>query len=93
MLKTVGEGEVFVNAYGGIIRKTLKEGEKMIVDNYQLVAFSSKISYRVTKHSSLKTTLLGGEALLIELIGAGEVYIQTKNIMEFARALTPYLPT
>ena len=92
MLKTIGEGTVFVNGYGGIIRKTLKNGEKMLVDNYQLVAFSSKISYRITKHGSLKSTLLGGEALLIELIGPGEVYIQTKSIMEFARALTPYLP-
>ena len=64
----------------------------MIVDNYQLVALSSTADYRVTKHGSLKTTLFGGDALVIEIVGPGKVYIQTKNIMEFTRALIPFLP-
>jgi len=92
MLKTVGTGDMFVNAWGGIIQKELKDGEKMILDNYQLVALTSTASYRVTKHGSFKTTLLGGEALVIEIIGPGTVYIQTKNIMEFVRAIIPFLP-
>jgi uncharacterized protein (TIGR00266 family) len=92
MLKTVGSGEMFVNAWGGIISKELKDGEKMILDNYQLVAMSTSASYKVTRHGGFKTTLFGGEALVIEIIGPGKVYIQTKNIMEFARALIPFLP-
>jgi len=92
MLKTVGNGQMFVNAWGGILKKELESGEKMIVDNYQLVALSSTADYRVTKHGSLKTTLFGGDALVIEIIGPGTVYIQTKNIMEFTRALLPFLP-
>ena len=87
MLKTVGSGDMFVNAWGGIIKKELQSGEKMILDNYQLVALSATADYRVTKHGSLKTTLFGGDALVIEIIGPGTVYLQTKNIMEFARAL------
>ena len=92
MLKTVGSGDMFVNAWGGIIKKELASGEKMIFDNYQLVALSATANYRVTKHGSLKTTLFGGDALVIEIIGPGTVYLQTKNIMEFARALIPFLP-
>ena len=92
MLKTVGTGKIFVNAWGGIIEKKLQSGEKMILDNYQLVALSSTAGYRVTKHGSLKTTLFGGEALVIEIIGPGKVFIQTKNIMEFVRAIVPFLP-
>ena len=92
MLKTVGSGEMFVNAWGGIIKKDLESGQKMIVDNYQLVALSSSAEYRVTKHGSLKTTLFGGEALVIEITGPGTVYLQTKNIMEFTRAIIPFLP-
>jgi len=92
MLKTVGTGDMFVNAWGGIIKKELKDGEKMILDNYQLVALSSRASYRVTKHGGFKTTLFGGEALVIEIVGPGTVYIQTKNIMEFVRAIIPFLP-
>ena len=92
MLKTVGSGEIFVNAWGGIISHTLQAGEKMIVDNYQLVALSSTAGYNVTRHGSLKTTLFGGEALVIEITGPGTVYIQTKNVMEFVRSIIPFLP-
>jgi len=92
MLKTVGAGQMFVNAWGGILKKELQSGEKMILDNYQLVALSTTADYRVTKHGSLKTTLFGGDALVIEIVGPGTVYLQTKNIMEFARSLVPFLP-
>ena len=92
MLKTVGIGKMFVNAWGGILKKELQSGEKMYLDNYQLVALSSTAEYRITKHGSLKTTLFGGEALVIEIMGPGTVYMQTKNIMEFVRALIPFLP-
>ena len=92
MLKTVGTGKMFVNAWGGILKKDLRPAEKMYLDNYQLVALSSTAEYRVTKHGNLKTTLFGGEALVLEIVGPGTVYIQTKNIMEFVRALVPFLP-
>ena len=92
MLKTVGAGEMFVNAWGGIIKKQLGVGEKMILDNYQLVALSSTAEYRVTKHGNFKTTLFGGEALVIEIVGPGTIFFQTKNIMEFVRAIIPFLP-
>jgi uncharacterized protein (AIM24 family) len=83
---------MFVNGWGGIISKKLEPEEKMILDNYQLVALSSSAQYRVSKHGSLKTSLFGGEALVIEITGPGTVYMQTKNFMEFVRAIIPYLP-
>lgn len=92
MLKTIGTGKMFVNAWGGIIKRELGSGETMILDNYQLVALSATADYRVTKHGNFKTTLFGGEALVIEIAGPGTVYLQTKNLMEFARALVPFLP-
>ena len=92
MLKTIGTGDMFVNAWGGIIKKEIKEGEKMILDNYQLVAMTSSASYNVTRHGGFKTTLFGGETLVIEITGHGTVYIQTKNIMEFVRAIIPFFP-
>ena len=92
MLKTMGTGDMFVNAWGGIVSKKLGVGEKMILDNYQLVALSSTAQYRVTKHGSYKTSLFGGEALVMEIVGPGTVYMQTKNFMEFVRAIIPFLP-
>jgi uncharacterized protein (TIGR00266 family) len=40
MLKANGVGDLFVNAYGGIIQKDLQHNEKMILDNHHLVALS-----------------------------------------------------
>lgn len=92
MLKTIGTGEMFVNGWGGIIKTQLVAGEKMILDNYQLVALSSTAEYKVRKHGSLKTTIFGGEALVMEITGPGTVYFQTKNVMEFVRSIIPFLP-
>lgn len=83
MIKVSGNGMLFINTFGAIDKHTLKAGEKMIVDNFHLVAFSDTCPYRVTKFGGLKETLLGGEGLVTEITGPGDVYIQTKNLKEF----------
>lgn len=82
MLKAIGSGDLFVNAYGGIIQKQLENGEKIVLDNYHLVAMSVDANYKVMKLGGLKTTLLGGEGLVTEITGPGTVFIQTKNLKE-----------
>jgi uncharacterized protein (TIGR00266 family) len=82
MLKATGTGKVFCNAYGGIIQKQLAPGEKMVLDNYHLVALSLDSEYKVTKFGGLKSTILGGEGLVTEIIGPATVYFQTKNLKE-----------
>jgi len=52
-------------------------------DNYHLVAFDDTCKYDVKKFGGLKSTILGGEGLVTEIKGPGEVYIQTKNLREF----------
>lgn len=83
MLKATGQGDLFLNAYGGIIHKQLAAGEKIMIDNYHLVALSDQATYRVTKVGGMKTTILGGEGLATEVTGPGSIYFQTKNIREF----------
>ncbi|HXV46409.1 MAG TPA: TIGR00266 family protein [Nitrososphaera sp.] len=83
MLKATGQGDLFLNAYGGIIHKQLAADEKMTIDNYHLVALSDEATYRVTKVGGMKTTVLGGEGLATEVTGPGSLYFQTKNIREF----------
>lgn len=83
MLKATGNGDLFLNAYGGIIEKKLEMGEMLLLDNYHLVALSEAAVYRVTKVGGMKTTMLGGEGLATEISGPGTVYFQTKNIREF----------
>jgi uncharacterized protein (TIGR00266 family) len=83
MLKATGQGDLFLNAYGGIIHKQLAAGEKLMIDNYHLVALSDQATYRVIKVGGMKTTILGGEGLATEVTGPGSLYFQTKNIREF----------
>lgn len=87
MLKANGDGDLFVNAFGGIIQKDLQNNEKMILDNHHLVALSENSKYRIMEFGGLKTTVLGGEGLVTEITGPGSVFFQTKNIQGFVNYL------
>ena len=84
MIKVSGNGLLFINTFGAIDKHTLGAGERLIVDNHHLVAFSDTCQYKVTKFGGLKETILGGEGFVTEITGPGEIYIQTKNIRELA---------
>lgn len=83
MIRVKGNGTLFMNTFGAIDKHTLKPGQTLIVDNFHLVAFSDTCSYKVTKFGGLKETILGGEGLVTQINGPGDVYIQTKNLKEF----------
>jgi len=83
MIRATGAGDLFINTFGAIDRHQLEAGQTLIVDNFHLVGFSDSCSYKVTRFGGLKETLLGGEGLVTQITGPGEVYIQTKNLREF----------
>jgi uncharacterized protein (TIGR00266 family) len=83
MIRATGDGQLFINTFGDIDTHKLAAGQTLIVDNFHLVAFSETCSYKVTKFGGLKETILGGEGLVTEITGPGDVHIQTKNIKEF----------
>lgn len=87
MIKVKGNGALFINTFGAIDKHTLAPGQTMIVDNFHLVAFSDTCSYKVTKFGGLKETILGGEGLVTQITGPGDIYIQTKNVREFVEWL------
>jgi uncharacterized protein (TIGR00266 family) len=87
MIKATGEGKLFINTFGAIDKHILESGKTLIVDNFHLVAFSDTCDYKVRKFGGLKSTILGGEGLVTEISGPGEVYIQTKNLNEFVEWL------
>jgi len=91
MIKTLGEGDVFINTFGAIDKHELKPGETLVVDNFHLAALSTTCEYKVRMFGGLKSTLLGGEGLVTDVTGPGEVYIQTKNPLEFVNWLWKYL--
>ncbi len=87
MLRVTGNGTMFINTFGAIDKHALAPNETLIVDNFHLVAFSDSCSYKVTKFGGLKETLLGGEGLVTQITGPGDVLIQTKNLQEFVEWL------
>jgi uncharacterized protein (TIGR00266 family) len=87
MIKTSGQGDLFINTFGAIDQHSLAAGETFVVDNFHLVAFSDTCQYKVTKFGGLKSTILGGEGLVTSITGPGEVYLQTKNLSEFGEWL------
>ncbi len=84
MIKVSGSGLIFINTFGAIDKHTLSAGERLIVDNHHLVAFSDTCQYKVTKFGGFKETILGGEGFVTDITGPGEIYLQTKNIRELA---------
>ncbi|MGB9842413.1 MAG: TIGR00266 family protein [Candidatus Bathyarchaeales archaeon] len=83
MIRATGTGDLFINTFGAIDKHQLAAGQTLIVDNFHLVGFSDSCNYKVTRFGGLKETLLGGEGLVTQITGPGEVYIQTKNLREF----------
>ena len=83
MVKTSGDGDLFINTFGAIDRHELAAGEQLIVDNFHLVAFSDTCEYEVRKFGNWKETILSGEGFVTHIEGPGEVFVQTKNLREF----------
>ncbi len=78
MQRLTGDGVVFLNAGGTIIKKQLAEGEMIKIDTGCLVAMSETVDYDVALQNDIKNGLLGGEGLfLATLRGPGEVWLQS----------------
>ena len=78
MQRLTGDGIVFLNAGGTIIKKTLGPGEMIKLDTGCLVAMSETVDYDVALQNNIKNGLLGGEGLfLATLTGPGEVWMQS----------------
>ena len=60
MQRLTGDGIVFLNAGGTIIKKTLQAGEMLKIDTGCLVAMSETVDYDVAFQTDIKSGFLGG---------------------------------
>jgi len=90
-LHATGHGPVLMNAFGSI--QTLDLDGELVVDTGHLVAFTSGLSYRVSKASSgwIKS-FLSGEGFVLHISGRGRLYIQSRNPTAYGRAVGSALP-
>jgi uncharacterized protein (TIGR00266 family) len=92
MLEASGSGKVVVTSYGAIYEKMLNPGEKYIVDTSHLVAFDANMNVNPRSVGGLKSTLLSGEGLVVEMTGPGKVYIQTRSPQALIQWIIPQVP-
>jgi uncharacterized protein (TIGR00266 family) len=93
MLKCTGTGDLVVSSYGAIQAVDLQAGQSYVVDTGHMVGWEESVTYEVKKAGSWKSTVFGGEGLVVRLTGPGRVYVQTRSPSNFVDWLVPKLPT
>jgi uncharacterized protein (TIGR00266 family) len=92
MLKCAGQGTLIVSSYGAIHKVNVPAGQSYVVDTGHIVAFPTGMTYNVRKVAGWKSTILGGEGLVCEFQGPGEIYLQTRSQQAFLSWLLPQIP-
>lgn len=92
LLKVTGSGSLFLSSYGAIHEINVGQGERYMVDTSHIVAFEDGMGYEVRRAGNWKSTIFGGEGLVVELTGPGKAYIQTRSPQAFIDWLVPKLP-
>jgi uncharacterized protein (TIGR00266 family) len=93
MLKCTGTGDLVVSSYGAVHAIDLASGQSYTVDTGHMVGWEEGVGYEVKKVGNWKSTMLGGEGLVVNLTGPGRVYIQTRSPSDFIDWIVPKLPT
>ncbi len=90
LLQCSGQGDVFVNSYGGITEVAVDGA--FVVDTGHIVAFDGALDFRVRSIGGAKSFFFSGEGLVCEFQGRGTVYIQSRNLKALVSWVTPLLP-
>jgi uncharacterized protein (TIGR00266 family) len=76
--RLTGSGLAFVHAGGTILKRELKQGERLRVDTGCLVAFEPSVDYDIQMIGGFKNALFGGEGLFTATLqGPGTVFLQS----------------
>lgn len=93
MLKVHGTGTLIISSYGAIEEITLGPGERYTFDTGHLVTFSEGMDFKVRKVAGWKSTIFGGEGLVVDLTGPGKATLQTRSEDALLSWLIPKLPS
>jgi uncharacterized protein (TIGR00266 family) len=91
LLQASGTGPIAFNAFGAM--KAIDVDGEFIVDTGHVVAFEDGLKFKVTRFGGgWKAFIFGGEGLVCRFSGKGRLWIQTRNPVEFGRAVASHLP-
>jgi uncharacterized protein (TIGR00266 family) len=94
VLMVQGRGLLLVSSFGAIHRKTLRPGERYVVDTGHLVAWEGTTQYTLRKAAAgFFRSMMSGEGIVAEFTGPGELLIQTRNLAALAGLLRPFFPS
>lgn len=89
IMKTTGSGKLLISGFGDILEIELTNDE-LIIDNQHVLAWDTTIDYNIEMASGalgFKTQ----EGIVDHFKGSGKIFIQTRNIENFATTLPKYL--
>lgn len=93
VLHLKGQGHFAVSAFGAIMELPVLPGQKIVVDNGHLVAWSGDTNYKIVKAGTgWVSSVTSGEGLGCEFTGPGRVWIQTRNPRAFGQWIRKYVP-
>ncbi len=91
--KVSGYGTAWIELSGEVIVKDLQPGETLRVHPGHVGAFTSGVSFQITRVPGIKNMIFGGDGLfLAALTGPGRVWLQTLPIARLAHQLLEYAP-
>lgn len=84
-------GQVVVGAFGGL--QMIHCDGNMVIDTGHLVAWDATLQYSIGKSSSgWIGSFLSGEGLVCHFTGQGRIWMQSRNPLEYGRAIGSMLP-
>ncbi len=93
VVRMSGQGTVVLGSYGAIENHELPAGAGFTLDSGHLVAYEEGIQVttrRITK--GMMATVKSGEGLVMDLVGPGRVWTQSRNPNQLVDWLTKVLP-
>ncbi len=78
-IEVTGSGDLWYNAYGAIVEKTLDGGD-LIVDTGHVVAWEPSLTWGIQGMGNLMSTAFSGEGLVMKFSGSGKVWLQSRSI-------------
>lgn len=103
LLTVEGTGTLLLSSFGAIHTKELAAGEEYLVDTGHIVAFEHTVTYGIEKAAGktqgvggflkgMVQSAMSGEGFVCRYRGPGRVYLQTRQLANFASQIIPFLP-
>ena len=93
MQRLSGQGMVFLECDGSLVRYDLAAGQQMIVDTGNVLGFTGGVNMEIERIKGAKNVMFGGEGLFnTKLTGPGTIYLQTMPLAGVVDVIATHMP-